>query len=179
VTPEKIAQNQRVAGLVKRYHTWPTITTQSVGEHSWQVYRIYNQMFGVPPENVAYCIMTHDMGELVTGDPPYPTKSNNPELKKIYDHLEDLAFKNMDLVLGQMSEEDGYRFKIAHMMEMWEFGVHEMSLGNTFGKSIRDRCEIAVRKLASGIPEFDAAVTDHLFKMRNFYELAKDPRSEA
>lgn len=144
---EDIMTSARLAGLVKRYHTWPTITTQSVAEHSWQVYRIYYEIFGLVPETTAYFIITHDMGELVAGDLPYPIKADNPALKSEMDYIELQAIARMGFAPTEIGSEEALRVKVCHMLEMMEFGLHESALGNRYGMVIADRCEIAARKM--------------------------------
>ncbi len=153
MTPDDITTSARLAGLVKRYHTWPVLTTQSVGEHSWQVFRIYYELFGEVPTETAHHIMFHDCGELVTGDPPYPIKANNPPLKAVCDVLESIAMEQMGLAIYELEGEEILRVKICHMIEMAEFGLHEVTLGNEYGRPIYDRCRDAALAIASGLDE--------------------------
>ncbi len=152
--PSDITTDPRLAGLVKRYHTWPTITTQSTAEHSWQVYRIYYELFGRPSEGTSYYIMFHDLGEIVTGDLPYPIKSENPQLKKTIDNLEAEAITLMGIssyVLVDPTEI--FRVKLCHMLEMMEFGLQEHNMGNLYAGPIWERCLEAARKLIAQMPE--------------------------
>lgn len=145
--PSDITTNLRLAGQVKRYHTWPTISQQSVGEHSWQVYRIYHELFGIVPEDTAEYIIFHDAGELVAGDIPYPLKSQDPLLKHRMDEHEQKALGEMGLNLPVLSDNEKLRVKLCHLLEMMEFGLHEEALGNRYGKPIADRCEFAAREI--------------------------------
>lgn len=145
--PEDVTTNLRLAGLVKRYHTWPTISNQNVGEHSWQVYRIYREIYGLVPAETAEYIMFHDGGELVAGDLPYPLKTNDLGLKRIIDIYEERALHLMDVTLPSLSDEEKQRVKLCHLLEMMEFGLHEEALGNRYGKPIADRCESAARQI--------------------------------
>lgn len=47
-----VQRNIRLAGLVRRYHTWTVLHQQTVAEHSWQVMRLYERIFGTPPAPV-------------------------------------------------------------------------------------------------------------------------------
>ena len=154
--PKDIAVNPRLAGLVKRYHTWPVLTIQSVAEHSWQVYRIYYELFGGVPALVAHYIMTHDMGELVTGDPPYPVKADHPQLKKVYDLKEAIAINEMDHCLVRLPQKEVPRVKLCHMLEMMEFGLHEMTLGNRYATPIFRRCQAAAQDIIAEMPDVGA-----------------------
>ena len=147
--PKDITTNPRLAGLVKRYHTWPTLTTQSIGEHSWQVYRIYYEIYGGVPAVVAHHIMSHDMGEITVGDPPYPIKANNKDLKKTYDKMEIQAISDMGHCCPNVPKDEVAKIKLCHMLEMMEFGLHEMALGNEYAKPIFERCQDAAQDMVA------------------------------
>lgn len=133
---EQVFQNPHLAGRVKRYHTWPTFHTQTVGEHTWQLLRLHCQMFGPPTPLVTEYIVWHDAGELVTGDPPFPLKANNPALKTIYDALEHVAVENMGGQTIVLSESEKIKVKLCDLMEMYEFGSVEYCMGNKFAEPI-------------------------------------------
>src|ERR1043166_2928788 len=95
MTRDKVLTNARLAGQVTRYHTWPVHRQQSVGEHTWQVLRIYQQIWGSVEPEVTNYILWHDAGELVTGDPPFPFKRENPQFKESYRLAEGRAVHNM------------------------------------------------------------------------------------
>jgi HD containing hydrolase-like enzyme len=144
---EDILRNPRYAGLIKRYHTWPTITTQTVGEHTWQVLRIYWQIFGPLPPEISTYILWHDAGELKTGDSPFPLKHDNPNLKKSLDWLEDEAVVSMGgPVSYKLEPVDNVRCKICDLIEMLEYGLDETMMGNRFAQPI-------VNDIARGITE--------------------------
>lgn len=145
---DQILRCQRYAGMVKRYHTWPTITTQTNAEHSWHVARIYIQLFGLPSQDIFYYIQFHDAGEIKWGDLPYPAKSNNPEIKKAFDETEDMALREMGVQLSPLFPEEKARIKIADLLEMWEYGQHEMALGNRLAFPIVERTAQHIGKLA-------------------------------
>jgi hypothetical protein len=87
----------------------------------------------------------HDAGEITTGDVPYPIKHNNPPLKEIMDGLEfaavdtQMVYWNIELPVSLQPEEKQL-VKQIEMMEMAEFGMHEVTLGNHYGWPIADRC---------------------------------------
>lgn len=138
-----------MAGLVKRYACWPTLTTQTVGEHCWQVLRIYMEIFGAPSPEVTFTIVHHDTAELVVGDPPFPTKMNNPVLKQLYDKMEVTA--NQDILGQQMPyirDEERTKIKICDLLDMWEFGLHEKKLGNQYAQPIIDDTQKVIYGMA-------------------------------
>lgn len=139
----------RLAGQVRRYHTWPIINQQSVGEHSWQVLRIYFQIFGAVAlmPHITIWILWHDCGELVTGDPPYPFKAKNPEIKKAYDAAEDIAVKSMGGFTPELSPHEKRKVKTCDLIDMLEYGQHEKMMGNQFAQPIIDDISNSIRAL--------------------------------
>jgi hypothetical protein len=125
-----VVKSRRMAGLVRRYHVWPVLRQQTVGEHSWQVARIYEELFGAPPAHVERYIRYHDAAEVVIGDPPYPVKAQSPALKKAYDALERVALADLGIVLPELDPIEKVRVKIADWMELTEFGMEERERGN-------------------------------------------------
>jgi 5'-deoxynucleotidase YfbR-like HD superfamily hydrolase len=134
-----IKTNPRLAGLVKRWHTWPVIREQTVAEHSWQTQRIYLELFKGMDSCVWEYILYHDCGEIATGDIPYPVKSLNPQLKGIIDKMEQEALSAMKITLPSISLLQHKRFKLAHMLEMWEYAWEEHARGNKFAFPIITR----------------------------------------
>lgn len=136
--PMRVTGSTRQAGLVKRYHTWPTTRTQTVAEHCWQVMRIYLELFGRPSAEVWEYILHHDSTEVVTGDLPFPVKSQNEAVRLAIDRLEREARHALGLV--EYSAEDyKHRVKICDLLEMLEFAVDELLSGSTWAEPIRCR----------------------------------------
>lgn len=162
-----VRRDIRLAGQVKRYATWPVLHQQSTGEHSWQVLRIYIEIFGAPSPEVTVYITHHDSAELVVGDPPFPLKAQNVDLKQIYDRLENSAMMEMrGEVLPVLSPEERVRIKICDLLEMWEFGEQEQMMGNRYAEPIIDDTLRAVRKMVED-PHFPS---DHFDKVDRFIQ---------
>jgi HD containing hydrolase-like enzyme len=142
---DHIRLDTRLAGQLKRYHTWPIIGQQTIAEHTWQLLRIYFSVIDKPEMRHVYYLMFHDVGELAVGDIPYPVKQNNPILKEEMDWLEHKS------LMAQLEYWDAYRMlplgdddrtflKHIELMEMAEFGMDQVILGNDTGLIIADRC---------------------------------------
>lgn len=139
----EVRSDTRQAGAVLRYHTWPTVKKQTIADHSWNVWRIVFAIWrtghcsveGIP-QSVTEYIMLHDCGELRTGDAPYPIKRDNPELKQIMDRLEDEALTEQGIHLAELSTEWKWRVKVAHTIEMMEFGIDELMLGSRYAAPV-------------------------------------------
>jgi 5'-deoxynucleotidase YfbR-like HD superfamily hydrolase len=152
----EITSSARLAGQVLRYHTWPTHRQQTVGEHVWQVMRIYVHLFGSPASETWEYILHHDTGEIVTGDIPFPLKSENHDLKVIMDKLEDAALEKMPGVYQgswNISAHTKWKVKICDLLEMMEFGLQEEALGNRFAAPITKATAEAVRRMTEAPPE--------------------------
>jgi 5'-deoxynucleotidase YfbR-like HD superfamily hydrolase len=146
-----VCNDLRMAGRVLRYHTWPHIRPTTNAEHSWNVARIIMSIVPNPHMSnvlVKYAII-HDCAEITTGDLPYPIKKNNPvldeEIKRIEtDALSALvaewALPGSIYNKDQLTITEKWAFKLAEFIEMWEWGLEEQLLGNTFAKKVADRC---------------------------------------
>lgn len=154
----KIVDFLRFSGLVKRYHTWPTIQQQNVAEHTWQVMRIYVQVFGLPNSVVWFYMLHHDSPEVFTGDPPFPIKRDNPDLKFQYDRLEADFVRDHGLIRSEeISTDDRTRVKVCDLLEMWEFGLVEERMGNRLAENITVRTLTNVLAMAEFLGPEDLA----------------------
>lgn len=166
-----VRRDIRLAGQVKRYSTWPVIHQQSTGEHSWQVLRIYIELFGAPSPDVTVYITHHDSAELKVGDPPFPLKANNPDLKDIYDRLEaDAILEMRGEALPVLLTHTMRRIKICDLLEMWEFGVQELMLGNRYAEPIIEDTLAAVEQILGLMDQETVdAVSAHIMKREEMY----------
>lgn len=136
-----VTRNTRLAGLVRRYHTWPTLHNQTIAEHSWQVMRLYIEIFGLPRSEVFLHILWHDVGEIQTGDIPYPVKAKNKELKIEMDRLDEEARESMGerVFLPTLTDEEHTRFKFCDLLDCAEQGQYERNLGNQYMGTVADQ----------------------------------------
>lgn len=162
MTRERIFANARFAGEVLRYHTWPVHRRQSVGEHIWQQMRIWYQIWGPMPPEISTYILWSDAGELVLGDLPFPVKLRNPTLKDIADRIENDAVMAMRGELPLLPDLDKIRVKMCDLLEMWEFGLCELNMGNQFAQPIVDDILIAVDDLRGKLPVDDIRIGNYI-----------------
>jgi hypothetical protein len=99
--------------------------------------------------NLVFYIVFHDIGEQTTGDIPYPMKRNNPQLKEIMDLLEQKSYYSQleywdSFRQTLLTSEDMALFKQIELVEMAEFGLDQLCLGNNHGYIIAHRCLRAV-----------------------------------
>lgn len=138
----------RFAGLVKRYHEWPTSRQQNVAEHSWHVARIFIRIFPLQvTESVLTYALFHDTGELGNGDLPFPVKRDNPDLKRIMDSLEYETHAKIGIALPELSAWEIKALKVCDLMEMYEFGKEELARGCTFGEPVCDVTKTAILEM--------------------------------
>lgn len=135
MTPTDVTLSRRHAGQVMRYHAWPHIRQQSVGEHTWQVLCLYIELFGLPSAEVLYRILHHDSTEVSLGDPPFhPVVTDNwRQIKLKLKEEEHQIYADMNITLYPLTETERAKIKVADLCEMYEWGMHEWRLGNQFG----------------------------------------------
>jgi 5'-deoxynucleotidase YfbR-like HD superfamily hydrolase len=149
---DSIRKDIRLAGEVIRYHTWPHIRQQSIGEHTWQLTRIYLAVAGprAAMSSLVY-IQFHDVGEHWVGDAPFPIKKDNPILKAEHDRIEgDAATAMLDYwqhpVAEPISDDEHKLIKLCEFIEMWEWALEELMRGNLMAQLVQDRCWEALGK---------------------------------
>lgn len=151
---EKLLSEMRRAGSVLRYHTMPTLRKQTVADHTWNVMRIYCELWGRPTEPSVWVYMLyHDALEIQTGDSPFYAKRRWPELKMALDRAEREASRDMGIELPEISGEDAARVKLADLMEMWEWGREEVLMGNKLAHVIQTETYWAASELCERIGE--------------------------
>lgn len=153
--------------MVKRYHTWPTVQQQTVADHTWQVMRIYCEVFGAPDHTIWEYLLWHDAGEIVTGDLPFPIKAENPAIKARTDALERKWLWDTVKYSEKVTDYDKVACKVCDLIEMYEFGVAEISMGNIYGFEIRDDCRRAVTKKIEDLTIEDREKVRQYMRERN------------
>jgi len=163
VNREQIYKSRQLAGRVRRYHTWSVLHQQTVGEHSARVACILVEIFGMPRAEVLYYALHHDSGELWTGDAPFGIKKTNQQFSEQYEAEEIYGRKMLEVEMPELTDEEKMQVKIADLLEMWEFGIVEVMMGNQFCKMVATDTLSAALNLAD----------EH-----NFYDLVYDWHSK-
>lgn len=179
-TREAMFENARFGFQVARYHTWPVHRQQSVGEHTAQMLAVWWRVWGPLSAEESTYVLWHDAGELVTGDPPFPFKSRHPEVKHAFDREEAIAVEVMggpQAGRGAWGENASavtlLRCKIVDLLEMWEFGMTELRMGNEFARCIVKDTFDAVAQLGGRLPreDFDKVLA-YTTRMRDWYQVS-------
>jgi 5'-deoxynucleotidase YfbR-like HD superfamily hydrolase len=144
-----LVEDPRAVGEALRYSTWRVIRHQSIGEHTWQVLRLLLTVWPEAPRNVIVYALMHDAGEM-SGDIQYPFKKLFPELRAGADKAE-LHVRSMQRVaLGapetkhKLSAFEQAVFKCCDNLDMWEYGMREVNMGNLYARIIVKRMMSAV-----------------------------------
>lgn len=143
-----ILKNAYFAGRIKRYHAWPTLHTQLIGEHTWQVMRIWYSIWGPMSPAVSTHLLFHDAPELSSGDIPHIAKRDAPDLREPLNRLEALGCERMGIPNPNevgLKGIERVKFKVCDLIEMLEFAIVEMAMGNNLAQPIVENCFIALR----------------------------------
>lgn len=105
------------------------IKEETIAHHSANVAMIATVLAGeIRPAMLMYAL-THDVGEVYTGDVPYPFKKQHPALKAYLDNAEELYKINNGLNFP-CDLEDYEIVKAADMLDLVLKCVDEMQMGN-------------------------------------------------
>ena len=148
---DQLMASLALAGRVRRYHTFPVIHQETVGEHSHRVCSLYMQLFGAPRVEVLEYIIYHDLGELSAGDLPFNAKRDVPEMKHFQDRAEEAGLKRLKITMPVLTDDERARVKFCDMLQMLEFARIEMAMGNQFARSVKDNILSALDKF-QGLP---------------------------
>lgn len=161
--PEEIESSSRMAGDVERWHVWPTLRRQSVAAHSWNVLRIYFEIWGPPEPDVFTWMLIHDCPEIRTGDVPFGGKGYMSKKQR-----ESLADMEHSVVREQLpgredevhaahylTEDMRRRAKVCDLIDMLEFARIEQAMGNTLADGIASRIGHVLQQQIVRMPETD------------------------
>jgi hypothetical protein len=166
VLRENVYSSRFLAGCVKRYHTWPTLSQQTTGHHAWRVTCIFLEVFGWPRVEVLIYCLHHDSGELWAGDLPFGSKASVPALKEGMQQAEAKGLRMLEIRMPELTDIELVQCKICDLLEMHEFGNHEMRLGNRYARPIIADTLQAAQELA-GRHQLSRQVNDWLRKQQS------------
>ena len=138
----------REAGQVKRFHTFPTLTQQTVGEHTFNMlcmlFQIYDEVKKETPSiNLIKAVMYHDFGERWVGDVPATARWHNEEFKSVVDGYEEKLRHKMGFYV-ELTEEETRVLKFLDSLDCLLWAVHEENVGNKYASEIQKRCLVAL-----------------------------------
>lgn len=120
----------------RRYHTVPTLTTETVGHHSHGVAMICALLGG--SSATIWAGLLHDLAEHQIGDVPSPSKRQFGIADQI-NALEDKLLTSSGFPMPVLSKDDERTLKLADIAQGALFCVQEMEMGNRKMKVVFDR----------------------------------------
>jgi len=130
----------RRGGSVKRWHTTPVHSQQTVASHSWGVAALLVDIAGSAISvNLLKAALYHDVAEYDTGDIPAQAKWGDVDLCKALTSMERGIEHELDIQIPLTPEEEDL-LKAADLLELMWFCIEEARLGNTNVQSIFARC---------------------------------------
>jgi len=119
----------RAGAGVKRYHTFPTLGEQLVGQHSHAVALFVLSLHPSPSLNLIKACLFHDLAEFDTGDCPAQVKWAFPNMSAMLE----LAEISIDSKLGiavELTDEETKWLKLADTLEYCLYSLEQRRLGN-------------------------------------------------
>lgn len=135
-----IMTSRQLAGRVTRWHTWPMIRKPSVMEHAGRVASLFCELWGIPRGEVLYYCLHHDHGEFTAGDTPFSAKELALNLRESLNVAETIGRNRLGITLPEITEEEFLRIKVCDLLEMFETGIVEWNMGNTFAGCVIVDC---------------------------------------
>ena len=133
----------------RRYHTVPTLITETVGHHSHGVAMICALLGG--SEDVIVAALFHDMAEYIVGDCSSPSKREFGIADKL-DELENRIITASGFAVPNLGLRDRRILKLADIAQGALFCVQEMEMGNRKMKVVFDRyISYAEQLILSGV----------------------------
>ena len=124
------------AGRIKRYHTFTIQGEQTVAEHSYGVVQLVRAITDDRASGkLLRAALDHDVAELFTGDIPHTIKRKEDELSSAVKAIEDRINTNFQITYD-LTEWEEKVLKLADLLEMAFFGLHQIKLGNGYAHTI-------------------------------------------
>jgi len=115
----------------KRFHTADTLTSQTVGAHSFGVAWLVHLLAPDARKELILAALAHDLAEHLVGDVSSPAKRAFPDLKKAVDKVEDfeLTKAGFNYTAG-LTEDETAILKCADLMDGMMWCVRERMMGS-------------------------------------------------
>jgi 5'-deoxynucleotidase YfbR-like HD superfamily hydrolase len=141
---ERLRYMRRVA-RVARVHTHPTIRTQTVGEHTFNVLALIDFVNPEASIDLWRAALWHDAPEGITGDVPSTAKWRFPILEDGLKEAES-AVKAQYGMIATLTMEQAKILKFCDLMELAIFAIEEVDHGDITLRPIAVRCIDAIEK---------------------------------
>ena len=128
------------SGRVIRYHSTLIEKKQDNAQHQWEVATILRHIYPQAKAPLILYALTHDSGEIETGDIPAPVKRRHPAVKIACDEIEQ---EYMEKVLGipekRFSKKELLAVKYADILSGIYFTSCRVNAGDREAIPIRDK----------------------------------------
>jgi 5'-deoxynucleotidase YfbR-like HD superfamily hydrolase len=163
-------------GQVKRYHAKVTLTTETIGEHSYYVAWVAKLLSeGKPSANLLLACLQHDNTEYETGDMPAPSKRKMGLLEKFdqweNEILNDHCEQNFALLL---TPEEKHIFEMADSISGIMYCIKERMLGNKYLNDTYTNYTQHIRKLVASRGQRTQQEVDIMEILEEKWEKAND-----
>ena len=156
--------------LIQRWGLMRNTHPENIQEHSLQVAMVAHSLAlirntfyqgNLNPERVMALAAYHEVSEVITGDLATPIKYFNPEIKKAYGDIEEVAKKRLFSMLPEKlkAEYDSYLFPKDEEQEAWKIVkvadkicaylkcIEEIKVGNEEFKSAEKAIKQEIEKI--------------------------------
>lgn len=109
------------SGRVRRWHCNPDMADcgEDNAQHQWHVAVFVLWLKPEASRELLIAALTHDTGELMTGDLPYPVKSANPEMYQMHEAIE--REKRLSIIKTErLTEHEINVLKAADRLAAWD-----------------------------------------------------------
>jgi|APSaa5957512576_1039674.scaffolds.fasta_scaffold02914_4 5'-deoxynucleotidase YfbR-like HD superfamily hydrolase len=128
------------SGRVSRYHATLIDKKQTVDIHSWEVAVVLRHIYPNCSRDLLFYALTHDSAEIYTSDIAAPVKKRNPELKEVFDRMEDeYILETLKIVHPEFSTEEKLAVKYADIISGIYFTTCRVMAGDREAIPIRDK----------------------------------------
>jgi len=167
----------REAANVTRFHTQPTLVTETVAHHSFNVVNLMLIMTnGSVSKRAIIAALTHDMGEPVVGDIPSPVKrAMNQEtidnIVKLEDEHTRTIHPFMEDEIYTLTNSEEFLIKLCDKLDGLLKCTEELELGNKKMIPIGNRYVEYIYSMLGGAPMHDmSAKIIHQWQTGAMYE---------
>lgn len=135
-----------LSGMVERFHNIPTITRDTIGEHTYGVLWLVVLLSEpkLPSSQLFLAALAHDTPEVNWGDITAPTK-RILEISRDYKALEAITYRALGLKFD-LTEEEEHILKLADYMDGMLHCCYERGLGNQMVCRVMDLFHLYIDK---------------------------------
>ena len=128
------------AGAVVRYHATLIEVKQDNSQHQWEVSVILAHIFPEAKADLLLYALTHDAGEIATGDTPAQVKRAHPTIKEKFDEMEHNHRQDeLGLEPPNFSDREMLALKYADILSGIYYTSKRVRCGDQHAQTIRDK----------------------------------------